>query len=274
MIHPLQTFQGICTGIRNLINGSKTTLVAEDILKPDCLISVIIPAYNEATTIVETIKNLKLSKDPNVEIILADGGSTDNTKELAANYGVQVYDSPPGRAACQNFGVKKSKGDILLFLHSDTILPRNWNTLIRNSLQDPKVLIGAFTFKIKERHIRLARAMEFLVKIRSTWKQLPYGDQALHMRKSIFDKLGGFPAQQFMEDFELCKQTRKLGKIKILDTPALSSGRRYIPDGAVFVTTFNQFIIVGYNLGIPPNELRKLYYDPEDQPKLKKNKTN
>merc|ERR1712130_759548 len=125
-----------------------------------------------------------------------------------------------------------------------------------------------------ERDIRLIRAVEFLVHIRSTRKNLPYGDQALHMRKSIFNKLGGFPVQELMEDFQLVKTARRLGTINIIDTNILTSGRRYLEGGAVYVTTFNQFVIVGYNLGISSSDLRKLYYDPNAQPKNKKNKIN
>lgn len=251
------------------LKSKPETMVAEDHLEDDCLISVIIPAYNEGKTIVNTLRHVLKPNDPNVEIILADGGSTDNTKTLAAKHGVTVLDSPPGRAACQNFGAKKSKGDILLFLHSDTLLPPNWNDLIRNSLQNPKVLVSCFKFQVNER-LTLISAVEYLTNIRSKYKKLPYGDQALHMRKSVFDRLGGFPAQEFMEDFSLMKKVRKLGDVHTIDVPATTSARRWMKNGVVYTTTFNQFVIVGYNLGISAEDLRKLYYDPKDQPKKKK----
>jgi len=263
MSHPIEALEKLLASISSLIS-SKPVLVIDDDLKPDCWISIIIPAYNEEETIKETITKILVPKDPMVEIILADGGSTDNTKKIAKDLGAQVFDAPPGRASCQNFGASKSIGDILLFLHADTYLPKNWNFLVRNSLKDNKVLVSAFSFKLCKQ-TSLGWLLEWGTNVRSKYRQHPYGDQALHMRKSVFKKLGEFPKESFMEDFIFVNKARNLGTVATLPTPAHTSGRRWEKRGTIYNTMFNQLVIIGYMVGIPTQELKTWYYDQKNQ---------
>ncbi len=157
-----------------------------------------------------------------------------------------------------NAGAAIAQGDILLFLHADTKLPNNYDQLIENTLTQPNVIAGAFELAIDSQQKSL-RLIEALVKMRSHLFALPYGDQALFMKRSTFDNVGGFPDLAIMEDFALVKQLKRHGKIAIAPAAVTTSSRRWDKLGVWRTTLINQLIIVGYYLGVSPNKLRKFY---------------
>jgi rSAM/selenodomain-associated transferase 2 len=219
-------------------------------------ISIIIPTLNEADTIGKLLS--ALATVPGVEPIVVDGGSRDNTVALAKSSGALVLNSAPGRAIQMNCGAKAAGGNILLFLHSDTIPVPGFAAEIRNSLQLPGVSAGAFTLSIGNSGF-LLRLLEMFINFRARTMQIPYGDQGLFMTSGMFAGVGGFPEQPLMEDFELVRRLRRRGRIKILPTAVTTSDRRWRRLGVLRTTLLNQAIIVGYLLGISPEKLAGWY---------------
>jgi uncharacterized protein len=225
-------------------------------------ISIIIPALNEAATITKILTNLH--SRPNVEIILVDGGSIDDTVKISQALGVRVLDSPKGRAHQMNVGAKAATGEILLFLHADTVLPLGFEQMVRSTLQPPlgeyktPPVAGAFTLQI-DHSMPSLRWIERLVAWRSKWRQMPYGDQAIFLTAETFRQVGGFVEMPIMEDFELIKRLQPLGRIEILAASVLTSARRWLQRGVWQTTLINQAIIIGYSIGISPTRLATWY---------------
>jgi len=219
---------------------------------PHLKISIIIPVLNEASIIASVISTAGRAK--NVEIIVADGGSSDGTAEIATSLGVRVISTAPGRAAQMNAGAIAATGDILLFLHADTHLPPGYDSGARLALAKPQTVAGAFELKIDGPQQSL-RLVEIGVNWRSNFLQMPYGDQAIFLKASTFDKIGGFPDLPLMEDFEFLRRLKKQGRIEILPQPVLTSARRWHQLGIVKTTAINQIVIIAYLLGVSPDRL-------------------
>jgi uncharacterized protein len=233
-------------------------------------ISIIIPTLNEAATIGAILADLQPL--PNVEIILVDGGSIDNTVKIAQASGVQVLTSPSGRARQMNLGAKAATGEILIFLHGDTVLPVGFEGMVRSALgggwRDGEMgsvgvpenlpIAGAFTLKIDD-PLPSLRWIEWLVAWRSRWRQMPYGDQAIFLTAETFRQVGGFRDLPIMEDFELIRRLQRRGRIEILSAPVLTSARRWIKRGVWQTTLINQAIVFGYSIGISPARLVRWY---------------
>lgn len=219
-------------------------------------ISIIIPTLNEAVTLQETL--IHLQDISGAEIIIADGGSQDETVKIARSLGGKVIITPAGRAHQMNAGAAVATGDILLFLHADTRLPSNFEPLVCQALQYPATIAGAFELRI-DAQIRGLRLVERMVNMRSRFLGMPYGDQAIFLKATVFYDMGGFPDLPIMEDFELIQRLKRLGKIAIVPAPVLTSGRRWEKLGVVKTTLINQVIIAGYFLGVPLTQLVRWY---------------
>ncbi len=222
-------------------------------------ISVIVPTLNEAATLARTLE--KVNEAFRVECIVADGGSCDQTERLAREGVARFITSERGRAAQMNAGAAAAAGELLLFLHADTELPDNWDFIIRAALSGPSVALGAFRFGVKQR-LRGIGLVERGTRIRSRLFRMPYGDQGQFMRRKTFETIGGFPVQPILEDVELVRRARRLGRIVTVPETALTSGRRWQTLGVVRTTLRNQQILAGYALGISPETLRGFYQKP------------
>jgi rSAM/selenodomain-associated transferase 2 len=219
------------------------------------VISVVIPTWNEADNIEATIRS---AIAPGVEIIVADGGSTDGTPERAAALGVTVIQSPPGRARQQNAGAAVARDGILLFLHADTILPDGWQNHVFELLLDPLAVGGGFLWKtdLDNPYMRLAR---FFVRLRTVYGQEPWGDQAIFVRRGDFEAIGGFPDVPIAEDRDLVRVLRRRGQIVTVPKDVLTSGRRWKQIGVIRGFVTNRLIILGCQLGLPRSVLARLY---------------
>lgn len=219
-------------------------------------ISIIIPVLNEAKTIKKLLTNLP--NTPDVELIVVDGESHDETVAIVKSLGIKILSSSSGRAMQMNAGAAIATGDIFLFLHADTILPLGFPEMITKALAETGIIAGAFELAI-DAEVRGIRVVEKMVNLRSHLFFLPYGDQAIFLKAHIFKQLDGFPQLPIMEDFVLIRHLKKLGKIAILPVPVVTSGRRWQKLGVVKTTLINQLIIIGYYLGISLEKLALWY---------------
>jgi rSAM/selenodomain-associated transferase 2 len=225
-------------------------------------ISIIIPVLNEAANIGAAIASIQALA---TEIIVVDGGSTDDTRNIAEGLGAIALASPPGRSLQMNAGAKIATGEILLFLHGDSRLPEGFDRLVRETLE-AGAIAGAFTLRIDAPQPQF-RWIEWGVKLRSRWFQMPYGDQGIFLHQKAFWEIGGFPELPIMEDFEFMRRLQKLGtlaqprpkRIVIVDKPIATSARRWLQKGIWQTTLINQLMIAGYLLGIDPQRLLKFY---------------
>jgi len=220
------------------------------------LISVIIPTLNEARAIEATISKLK--KHRQTEIIVVDGGSQDRTVKIARSMGVRVLETAACKATQMNTGAAVAAGDVLLFLHADTRLPENFETCVAAALAQDNVCAGAFSLGIDSGAGGL-RLIERVANWRSRFFQLPYGDQALFVSRSLFHEIGGYPDYPIMEDFELVRRLKRKGKIVVLPESVRTSARRWENFGIVKTWLLNQIIVIAYYLGISPQRLSEWY---------------
>ncbi|NET54887.1 MAG: glycosyltransferase family 2 protein [Symploca sp. SIO2E6] len=219
-------------------------------------ISIIIPVLNEANTIEELL--VRLFDVQNVEVIVVDGGSQDETMAIAQSLGVKVIATTASRAQQMNAGAAVATGDILLFLHADTSLPSGFDILVRRALEDSRTVAGAFELLI-DAQLQGLRLIEQMVNLRSRFFSMPYGDQAIFLRATVFREIGGFPNLPIMEDFEMMRSLRSRGKITILSASVLTSGRRWQQLGVIKTTLINQLVIIGYLLGVSPEIIVRWY---------------
>lgn len=218
-------------------------------------ISIIIPTLNEEDNIGVLASHLA---GAGCEIVVVDGGSTDNTVALALSAKFKVLQSIPGRAHQLNLGATEARGAILLFLHADTLLPKNFAPAVLRALENEGCTAGAFKLAIDDGS-RAMRLIAWCANIRSKLLQLPYGDQAIFTSKEHFKTLGGFPDLAIMEDFVFIQNAKKLGRITTLHEHVTTSARRWQRKGVFRTTMINQVVVLGYFLGIPPERLALLY---------------
>ncbi len=219
-------------------------------------ISIIIPTLNEAVHIAATIARVRVEGVG--EILLVDGGSTDGTAEIARRAGVRVIAAAPGRARQMNAGAAVARGEILLFLHGDTLLPLGFPGLVSEVLQRPGIVAGAFALAIDLPGVAV-RLIERLANVRSSLLSLPYGDQAIFLTRRRFLESGGYPEEPILEDVLLIRRLKKFGRIGIAPAPVLTSGRRWQRLGVLKTTLINQGILLGYLAGISPQRLQGWY---------------
>lgn len=227
-------------------------------------ISVIIPTLNERDGISMCIRSALGAQD--VEVIVSDGGSTDGTIHIAESYGAKVVRSPKGRGAQMNAGAKAASGDILLFLHGDSILPWGYGRLVRKALSDKALSLGAFSLKIglagelSDPEFRSSMdTISFWANVRSRWLSLPYGDQGFFMEKPLFHRLGGFPEMPLLEDVSLVRSASKVGRIGTISATIRTSSRRWQKLGVARTSIRNSMIMLAWAIGVSPTVLAGWY---------------
>lgn len=219
-------------------------------------LSVIIPALNEAEAIGRAIES-SLALSPH-EVIVADGGSTDDTVAIAKEFDCQVIECPRGRASQQNTGAAAACGDVLLFLHADAWIVPEAREQMERILQSPDIPGGAFHHRIDAGGL-MFRLVEAGDSLRVCCTRIAYGDQGIFLRRTVFEQLGGFPDVRLMEDVRLMRALRDHGRLALLRGPLHVSARRWNKHGAIRQTMRNWFLLGAEQLGVHPNRLADLY---------------
>ncbi|HKQ38094.1 MAG TPA: TIGR04283 family arsenosugar biosynthesis glycosyltransferase [Verrucomicrobiae bacterium] len=220
-------------------------------------ISVIMPARDEAENLAQTIERLKAIPEIR-EIIVVDGESRDGTATLAEDLGCSVLRGGSGRGGQMRLGTEHAIGDVLLFVHADSWLPPDAGRAVLECLRDPTVVAGGFWKRFHNSPISL-RGSRLKCAIRLLLGRRIAGDQAIFVRRSALDAVGGMPAIPLMEEFELCRRLRKIGRLTLADATIVTSPRRFQQFGVLRTYWRMWWVTTLYRLGRPPHELAHFY---------------
>lgn len=222
--------------------------------------SVIIPVLHEEAAIGGAVERIRaLARAHATEIIVVDGDPDGGTLRVIPDGVVRKVLSARGRGSQLNRGAKAASGEILLFHHADTILPPDAFDRIAKLLSDRAIAGGAFDLRIDSPH-PVFRLIERVASLRSRLTRIPYGDQAIFLRRDCFRILGGFREIPLMEDVDLMRRLRKSGRrIAILDECVVTSARRWETEGAIYVTLRNWFLVTLFLLGVDAGRLVRWY---------------
>ncbi len=221
-------------------------------------VSVVVPTLNEERVLAATLQR---ARQPGVrELIVADGGSTDATRAVAAQFADVVLSAPRGRAVQMNAGAERASGDILLFLHADTLLPDGFAALVIAACTRPGVIGGRFDVDLQPSS-PLIKLTAVLMNWRSRLTHITTGDQAMFVTRDAFARLGGYVSIPLMEDIDLSRRMKRAGRIACLRQPVTSSSRRWQENGALRTILLMWSLRALYFFGVPPDRLQRLYVD-------------
>ena len=219
-------------------------------------ISVIIPTLNEESHIEKTLQSV-IKQAGDYELFVVDGGSTDNTVAIAKRY-TSVINSERGRAIQMNAGARLCKGDVLMFLHADTLLPDNGFRELRKRMRDDTVSGGSFYIAFDADNFIL-KGVSFIT--RFSFRLFHFGDQGIFVRRDVFQKLRGYKEIPIMEDYDFYKRLWKQGKVILIRIPVISSARRFIKKGVIRQLLINKFVVLAYWAGVDFQTIKRFYDD-------------
>ncbi len=222
-------------------------------------IAIIVPTLNEESQIVAGLKIMQVWRGSECELIIADGGSVDQTVALAEPLADRVVAAPKGRAAQMNAGAASARSEILWFLHADSLPPDNAIAWIQTALADPNRDWGRFDVRLSGPHPAL-RMVETLMNGRSRLTGIATGDQGIFVRRAIFEQIGGYPLIALMEDIALSQLLKRHSPPVCLRQPLITSSRRW-ERGGVFRTILLMWRLrLAYFFGADPDQLARIYY--------------
>jgi rSAM/selenodomain-associated transferase 2 len=216
-------------------------------------LSVVIPTLHAASHLRACLERLK----GKAEVIVADGGSSDATAAIAADYGARVIEAPRGRGKQLHAGAEAARGDWLLFLHADTLLGDSWEDAARRHMAERPEDAAFFAFRLDDPAWQ-ARLLECGVSLRVRALSLPYGDQGLLISKRLYQAVGGFRPLALMEDVDLVRRIGR-GRLRQLDAVATTSAERWRRDGWCRRSARNLSCLALYGLGVSPARIGRLY---------------
>ena len=220
-------------------------------------LSLILPVLNEAATLATQLTGLQSLRERGAELVLVDGGSCDGTPALARPAIDRLLVSPRGRATQMNVGARASQGQVLLFLHADTTLPPGADDLIRQAIVDGAYW-GRFDVCIDGRH-PLLRVVEWMMNWRSRLTGIATGDQAIFVRRELFDGVGAYPEIPLMEDIALSKRLKRIASPACLRERVVTSGRRWEKHGVLRTILLMWRLRASYFFGADPQQLAIRY---------------
>ncbi len=232
-----------------------------------CWLSVVIPSRNEAAWIGRCLDGLERARvfaartgalPGALEVIVSDGGSRDATAAIVRKYeGVRWIEGTPGRGRQLRRAACRARGQVLWFLHADSVVPPAALSVIATRIADRSVALGAFRFAIAAPGWPY-RLIEWGVRWRSEWLQLPYGDQGLFCRRADYEAVGGIPPIDLMEDVELVRALRRRGRVTVSPVALETSARRWRRGGLLRTTVRNYALIAAWRLGAPTPALVRI----------------
>lgn len=227
-------------------------------------LSIIIPVLNEAGGIESALTALSSYRARGAELIVVDGGSRDTTAALAQPLADRVAIAARGRARQMNAGAARARGNILLFLHADTKLPDNADTLVREGLARSGRIWGRFDVQINDGP--LLRLVALSMNLRSRITGVATGDQAMFVSRAAFVAAGGFPPIALMEDIALSARLKRIGPPLCLRARVTTSSRRWRENGILRTVFFMWRLRLAYFIGADPAQLAQRYgYAPAEQ---------
>lgn len=225
-------------------------------------LSVIVPMLNEAAVLPDLLDHLLPLQRAGCEVLLVDGGSQDGCAVMARVAGFTVIDSPAGRSRQMNVGAKQARGDVLLFLHADTRLPdgaaRQVTDALSASVGDVAPVWGRFDVRISGQSPWL-KVVARMMNLRSRLSGIATGDQAIFVRRTVFQACGGFPEQPLMEDIELSKRLKRRSPPACLKNPVVTSGRRWESRGVWRTVVLMWRLRLAYWLGASAESIARAY---------------
>jgi rSAM/selenodomain-associated transferase 2 len=222
-------------------------------------LSIVVPALDEARNLERLLPELR-SLAPAAEVIVADGGSGDDTEAVVQRApGARLVTSARGRALQMNAGAAAASGDVLLFLHADTRLPAGFEGAIARALGDLRVVGGRFDVVLDNPRWPF-RMVAALMNLRSRLSGIFTGDQAIFVRRAAFEALGGYAAIPLMEDIELTRRLRRLGRVACLRQRVRTSARKWERDGVARTILLMWTLRFLYFCGVSPERLHRWYY--------------
>ncbi|HEX2094398.1 MAG TPA: TIGR04283 family arsenosugar biosynthesis glycosyltransferase [Longimicrobiaceae bacterium] len=218
-------------------------------------ISIIVPTYNEEACIARALAAL-LALEGDFEVRVADGGSTDRTVEIARGMGVPVVEGARGRGPQMNRGAAGATGEVLLFLHADTLLPPDAYHRVAEALTDPAVAGGCFRLSFDHDH-RFLRFSAFLT--RFSFRLFHYGDGGYFVRAGIFRELGGYRPYPIMEDLDLWLRLLRAGRTVVVPASVVASARRFRRNGVYRQQLLGVVLVLLFLAGVKPHTLKRFY---------------
>jgi len=214
---------------------------------------------NEAAAIASTLGACRRGA-PDAEIVVVDGGSIDASVAIAQPLCDTVIGASRGRAHQMNAGARESHGDVLVFVHADTTVPSSFAADIASALSDPAVVGGRFDVRLDSSALPY-RIIGAMISIRSRISRTGTGDQAIFVRRDVFDRLGGFPELELCEDLEFARRLKRAGRVACLRARVTTSARRWSRDGVIRTVVRMWLIHAMYLMGVAPARLKRMYSD-------------
>jgi rSAM/selenodomain-associated transferase 2 len=221
-------------------------------------ISIIVPVLNEAQGISESLAALAPLRARGHEVIVVDGGSSDKTPDLARRAADRVVSAPRGRASQMNAGAALARGEVLVFLHADTRLPEGAGARILQGLAASCRAWGRFDVRIEGASVFLP-VIAFFMNLRSRATGIATGDQAMFVRREAFERAGGFPPLELMEDIALSRSLKRVSRPLCLAEKAVTSGRRWERHGVLRTVFLMGWLRLAFFLGAAPASLARFY---------------
>lgn len=226
-------------------------------------VSIVIPCWNEAQAIENCLQRLQPLRSKGVELIVVDGGSHDQTVALATDLADTVLTAPLGRAAQMNAGARHARGEWLLFLHVDTVLPGDIELWLQQ-LVSSCAQWGFFAVRLSGRQTAF-RVIETMMCWRSRLTAIATGDQCQFVKRAVFERLKGFAALELMEDVDLSRRLRQQGRPLIWPTPVITSSRRWENQGILRTVLLMWWLRLAFFVGVRPRRLQQWYYGAVSQ---------
>ncbi len=222
------------------------------------MLSIIVPMLDEAEGIAEVLSALQPLRAGGHEVIVVDGGSSDGSIGIARPLADRVVVVEPCRARQMNAGASAATGEVLLFLHADTLLPQAADRLVLQGLVRSGKSWGRFDVRLTGTGATL-RVVERLMNLRSRASGMATGDQGIFIRKDRFDEIGGFPDQSLMEDLAMSRRLRARGRPLCISTPVITSSRRWEENGTARTILKMWRLRAAYFFGADPERLALRY---------------